>query len=152
MAADAWVIYNSAKEWIGDGTIDLDGHEFKMALFLSTSNCGDAAVGDEYGDLDNEHANANGYTTGGEACTGTITAANQWLRTVGTVKFDCDDVVWTAAGGSIVARYAVVYDDTHATKALLCYCLLDNAPANVTATTGNTLTVAIHANGVFTLT
>jgi hypothetical protein len=150
MAAGTWIMYNQAKEWIGDGTIDLDGHEFKMALFLSTSNCA-TLTHDEYGDLDNEHANGNGYTTGGAACTGTISAANQWLRTDGTVKFDCDDVVWTASGGSITARYAVIYDDTHATKALLCYCLLDSAPADVTATTGNTLTVTIHADGVFTL-
>jgi len=150
MAAGTWIMYDTAKEWIGDGAIDLDGHEFKMALFLSTSNCA-TLTHDEYGDLTNEHAQQFGYTTGGEACTGTISAANQWLRSSSTVKFDVDDVVWTAAGGSITARFAVIYDDTHATKALLCYCLLDTAPADVTCTTGNTLTVAIHTDGVFTL-
>lgn len=151
MAADAWKMYHQAKEWIGDGTIDLDGHEFKMALFTAASNC-TTLTHDEYGDLDNEVANGDGYTTAGEACTGTITAANQWLRNVDSVKFDCDDVVWTAAGAGITCRYAVIYDDTHATKALLCYSLLDNAPANVVATAGNTLTVTIHGDGVFTLT
>ncbi len=74
------------------------------------------------------------------------------LRNVASVKFDVDDVVWTAGAVSIVARYAVIYDDTHATDALVCWALLDNSPANVTATTGNTLTVAIHANGVFAIT
>jgi hypothetical protein len=34
----------------------------------------------------------------------------------------------------------------------LCVSLLDTTPADVTATTGNTLTVAIHASGVLTLT
>jgi hypothetical protein len=37
-------------------------------------------------------------------------------------------------------------------KPLLCVSLLDTAPANVTATDGNTFTVAINASGVFTLT
>ena len=151
MAADAWKMYDQAREWLGDGTIDLDTDEFYMALFLSTSNCA-TLTHDELADLTNQHANANGYTTGGEACTAVITNANQWLRNVASVKFDCDDVVWTAAGGSIVARFAVIYDTTHATDALLCMSLLDNAPADVTATTGNTLTITIHADGVFTLT
>lgn len=151
MAAGAWQIYYPAREALGDGTIDMDTDEFKMALFLSTSNA-ETMTHDELADLTNQHANANGYTTGGEACTGTITNANQWLRTDGTVKFDCDDVVWTAAGGSITARYAVIYDDTHASDMPICWCLLDSAPADVTATTGNTLTVTIHASGVFTLT
>lgn len=150
MAAGTWIMYDSAKEWIGDGTIDLDGHEFKMALFLDTSNC-ETLTHDEYGDLDHEHANGNGYTTGGEACTGTITAANQWLRSSSTVKFDVDDVVWTAGAVSIAAKYAVIYDDTHATKALLCWCKLDSGGATVTATAGNTLTITIHTDGVFTL-
>jgi hypothetical protein len=34
---------------------------------------------------------------------------------------------------------------------VFAYCLLDSAPANVTATTGNTLTVAAHASGVGTV-
>jgi len=33
----------------------------------------------------------------------------------------------------------------------LCYCLLEAGGADVTVTTGNTLTVAAHASGVFTL-
>jgi hypothetical protein len=150
-AADAWKMYNTAREYIGDGSIDLDGHEFKMAIFLSTSNANDATQVN-YGDLTNEHANGNGYTTGGEACTAIISAANQWLRNVASVKFDCDDITWTAGAVSITGRYAVIYDDTHANKALLCYSTLDGTPADVTATPGNTLTVTIHANGVFTLT
>ena len=34
---------------------------------------------------------------------------------------------------------------------VLCFCLLDSAPGDVTATDGNTLTMQTHANGVFTL-
>lgn len=58
------------------------------------------------------------------------------------------DPVWTASGGSITARFAVIYE---VSGNVLCYCLLDSTPADVTATTGNTLTVAAHSSGVFTL-
>ena len=49
---------------------------------------------------------------------------------------------------SITARFAVIYE---VAGNVLCYALLDSTPADVTATTGNTLTVAAHASGVFTL-
>jgi hypothetical protein len=145
MAAGKWKLYNTAKEKIGQGLIDLDGHTFKMALFLSTSNC-DTLTHDELGDLTNQHANGNGYTTGGE----TLTSVT-WSNSSGTITFDADNVIWTASGGSITARFAVIYDDTVAGDPLLAVCLLDTAPADVTATTGNTLTITINASGIFTL-
>lgn len=102
-----------------------------------------------YGDLTNEHANANGYTTGGVAF-----ITETWTNSSGTITFDAADPVWTASGGSIVARFAVVYRNATVNsivKPLLCVCLLDTAPADVTATTGNTLTITINASGLFTL-
>lgn len=153
MAAAAWKMYDIARERIGDITYDMDGDEFKMALFLSTSDAATLGVANSnLADLTNEHANANGYTTGGVAITAVITAANQWLLTGSTIKFDTDDAVWTAAGGSIVARFAVIYDDTHVSDGLLCMTTLDATPADVTVTDGNTLTVQINASGVFTIT
>lgn len=151
MAAGKWKVYDFAKKYIGDGTIDLDDTtNWKMALFLSTSNANTLSVGTGvYGDLTNEHSNANGYTTGGVALTG-IT----WTRSGGTITFDVDNAVWTASGGSITARFAVIYKNATVNsivKPILCVCLLDTAPADVTATTGNTLTIAINASGVFTL-
>lgn len=111
-----------------------------MALFLSTSNIGAAST--TYAGLTNEHAAANGYTGGGIAITLTLSGTT-------TVKVDiATDPVWTASGGSITARFAVIYE---VAGNVLCYCLLDDTPADVTATAGNTLTVAAHANGVFTL-
>lgn len=145
MAAGKWKVYESAKEFIGDATIDLDTHTFKMALFLSTSNC-NTLTHDQLADLTNQHANANGYTTGGITLTGVT-----WTRSGGTVTFTCSAPVWTAAGGPITARFAVIYDDTAGGDELLCVCLLDAAPADVTATDGNTLTVTPHASGIFTL-
>lgn len=146
MAAGTFTLYDSVAELIADGTIDLDGDTFKLALL--TSSYTPSQAHDEYADLTNEHANGNGYTTGG-ATLGSVT----WNRASGVATFDSADVVWTASGGSIVARYAVLYDDTSSGKKLIGHMLLDAAPANVTATAGNTLTVAPHASqGWFQLT
>ena len=147
MAADAWVVHDKTKEYMGDGTIDLDGDSFKMILCLSTSNVATTSI-DGYAAVTNEHANGNGYTTAGEAV-----SSPTWTESSGTVTFDCADQVWTASGGSIVARFAAIYDDTVTTPVadpVICDSLLDNSPADITATTGNTLTVAINASGVFT--
>lgn len=152
MAAGKWKVYDKAKVRLADGTFDMDnaGLGLTMALFLSTSNAETLGVGTGvYADLTNEHSNASGYTTGGIALTN-----ETWTNSTSTTTFDCDDVVWTASGGSIVARFAVIYCNATVNtivKPLLCVSLLDTAPANVTATTGNTLTIAINASGVFTL-
>lgn len=139
MAAGTWTFTNGARTKLVDGTFDLDTDTFKMALFLSTSNIGAAST--TYAGLTNEHANANGYTTGGSSVTVSLSGTT-------TVTVDSTDVTWTASGGSIVARFAVIYE---VSGNVLCYCLLDSTPADVTTTTGNTFTVAIHASGVFTL-
>lgn len=147
MAADAWVIHDKFKEYMGDGTVDLDADAFKMALFLSTSNIATTSI-NALSTATNELANANGYTTGGETA-----GSPTWVESAGTVTFDTANVVWTATGGSITARFAAIYDDTVTTPVadpIMCHSLLDNTPADVTATDTNTLTVAINASGVFT--
>jgi hypothetical protein len=146
MAAGTFTLYDSVAELIADATIDLDNDSF--ALQLHTSTYTPSAAHDELADLTNEHANGNGYTTGGITLTGVT-----WNRAAGVATFDSNDVVWTASGGSIVARYAVLIDLTSTNDKLIGYMLLDSTPANVTATTGNTLTVAPHASqGWFQLT
>jgi hypothetical protein len=152
MAAGKWKVYDFAKKYLADGTHDLDDTtNWKIALFLSTSNANTLSVGTGvYGDLTNEHANANGYTTGGLALT-----AETWTRSSSTITFDAADPVWTASGGSIVARFGVIYRNATVNtivKPLLAVCLLDTTPADVTATDGNTLTVVMNASGLFTLT
>lgn len=149
MPAGKFKLYNLAKLRIGDGTFDLDDTaNWKMAIFLSTSNANTLTHG-VYGDLTNEHANGNGYLTGGIALTGVT-----WTNNAGTITFDCDNPVWTASGGSITGRFLVIYKNAtvnSVVKPLLCVALMDTTPADVTTTNGNTLTVTIDASGVFTL-
>lgn len=141
MAAGAWTFTDGARTRMLNGTFDFDTDTFKVALFLSTSNIGAAST--TYAGVTNEHANANGYTTGGISL-GALTLAGTTTVTVD----DPSDMVWAAAGGSITARYAVLYENG---GDVVCYCLLDSTPADVTATDGGTLTIALHANGIFTL-
>lgn len=145
MAADAWITYGSYSEKVGNKEIDLGGDAFKMALVLS-GYTPDPAADDEYADISAyEHAEGTGYTTGGAAMTGVT-----WTRSGRTSAFKASAVQWTASGGSLVARYAVIYDDTVAGKPLVAYCLLDNSPADVTVTDGNILKITPNAAGVFT--
>ena len=124
-----------------NGTFDLDTDTFKMGLYLSTSNIGAAST--TIAGVTNEHANANGYTTGG------ITLNQAALSGTSTVTADfTTNPQWTASGGSITASFAVIYESA---GRVLAYCLLDSTPADVTATNGNTFTVTFHASGLFTL-
>lgn len=150
-AAGKWKLYEFAKKYLSDGTFDLDDTtNWKCALFLSASNANTLSVGTGVlGDLTNQHANANGYVTGGVAMSGIV-----WTKSGGTMTFDANDPAWTASGGSIVARFAVIYKDATVNsivKPLLCVCLLDTAPADVTAADGNPLTLQLNASGILTL-
>ena len=140
MAAGAWTFTNGGRTRLLNGTFDIDTDSYKCALFLSTSNIGAAST--TFAGVTNEHAAANGYTAGGIAVALTLSGTT-------TVTVDITtDPVWTTSGGSITARFAVIYE---VAGNVLCYALLDSTPADVTATDGNTLTVAAHASGVFTL-
>ena len=151
MAADAWVIHNNFKEYMGDGTVDLDNDSFRMTLHDNSGGLNPISNADTngFGTVTDELATANGYTANG------VVVAATWVLASSTVTFDTADGVWTASLGSIVARYAGIFDDTVTTPVadpIVCHSLLDNTPADVTATDGNTLTVQVNASGVFTLT
>ena len=144
MAAQAWTVYNRAKEYIGDNTIDMDDAIFKMALFKSTSNAATltllslAQVTDE--------VNASwGYTTGGKTC-----SAHTWQSgtSAKATQFDHTAVFWSANGGTITSiQFAVIYQSGGANE-LLCFSSLSSAIFAVTDT--NRLTVTPHdGSGVF---
>ena len=144
MAAGPWLFTNGGRTALLNGSFDIDTDTFNMALFLSTS---DLAAGSTTYPATNEHANqgAPGYETGGKSVAG-LTLAGTTTVTVDITT----DPVWTATGGSITAKFAAIYE-VGGSDLILCYCLLEAGGADVTATVGNTLTVAAHVSGVFTL-
>ena len=146
MSAGKWKLYEQAKLDIANGLMDLDTHSYKIALFTSASNCNTLSGTTTLASLTNQVATANGYTQNSKAVT--LTTSNSG----GTITVDeTTNPTWTASGGSITARFAVIYNDTHASKQALCVCLLDTAPADVTATDGNTFTITQNASGIFTI-
>ena len=149
-AAGKWKMYHNFVKRACDGTFDLDGSSFKVALFLSTSNANTLTSGNSLlGDLTNQHANANGYTTGG------VTVAVTWVLAGAVCTFDTADAAWTASGGPITARFAVLYGFGTLgglVNPLAAVCLLDTTPADVTAPDGNPFTVQMNASGLLTFT
>jgi len=139
MAAGAWVLTDEGRTKLTTGEW-LDADTYKLALFLSTSNIGAAST--TYAAATNEHANANGYTTGGKS----VTISRSGTTTV-TID-SSDPAVWTASGGSIIAKFGVLYE---VSGRILAYFLLDSGGADVTVTNGNTLTITIHASGVLNI-
>lgn len=143
----AWTFYNDFKLNSLKKLMDFSADTFKIALVTSSSNAISATLTPAtYATITNELSTANGYTAGG------ATAGSDSLTGGGatsTITSDVADVSWTASGSGIVARAAVLYDDTAASKNLVAYCLLDSAPADVTTASGNSLTIQI--SNVFTL-
>lgn len=136
-AAGAWTATNNTRTYMLNGTFDWDSDTWKIALFLSTSNIGASST--TFAGVTNEHSGANGYTAGGIATTITLSGTT----TVTAAFTQCQ---WTASGGSIVARFGVLYE---VSGNVGFYFLLDSSPADVTVTTGNQLTIS--AGNVFSL-
>jgi hypothetical protein len=141
-APGAWTLVNGARTDILAGNFPV-GSGYKVALVTSSSNI--SASSTTWSGVTNEVSSGNGYTTGGVA----VTLADTGSTSV-AVYFSSNPS-WTASGGSIVARWAVLYK---VSGDVVCYCLLDSTPADVTVSSGNTLTVKSDntaSNPVFTM-
>jgi hypothetical protein len=141
MAAGAWTLTNGARTDILNGAAPFNSASFKVALLQSTSNVGAATT--TFAGLTNEVGTTNtGYTAGGL----TVTFAEAGTTSV-TLKFSSNPI-WTAGTANLTARFAALYK---VSGNVICFCLLDSTPADVTATNGNTLTIDGITNAVLTL-
>lgn len=141
MAAGPWVPYNDLKAAVLKKLLDLSADTIKVMLVASTSNAMNAAlVSAIKATVTNELSTSGGYTAGGAAAASPTVAGG---GATATITFDTANVSWTGSGLGFVARAAVMYDDTAASKDLIAYCLLNSAPADVTILTGETLTLTI---------
>ena len=126
-APGAWTLVNGAREDILNGTFTV-GSGYKVALVTSSSNI--SASSTTFAGVTNEVASGNGYTTGSVTLSQTgTTSVNVFFAT---------NPSWTASGGSITARWAVLYKTA---SDVLAFSLLDSAPADVVVASGNTLTI-----------
>lgn len=145
-APSALTLYEAFKQYIGDGTIDMDTDTIKVLLV--TSSYTPSAAHQVLADITNEVANGNGYTTGGVTL-----SALSYTQTSGTAKFTSSNPSWTGSGAGFSARRAVFYKSGTANakvNPLIGHMLLDSAPADVTFSAGNAITVTMNAGGWFT--
>lgn len=96
--------------YLGLAAVNLNTDLFKVYL---TNTAPSASLDDVKTDLA-EITAVNGYPAGGSDITNTYSEAS------GTGTMGATDVVFTASGGSFGPfRYAVIYDDTHASDILM---------------------------------
>ena len=101
--------FNNFSNRLIAGEHDFDAHTFKILL----TNTAPTSANDIKTDL-TEITAGNGYTAGG-----TATTISQSMD-AGTTTVQGTQVVFTASGGNIGPfRYAVLYNDTHASDALV---------------------------------
>lgn len=131
MTAGTWTITNQGLKDLINGTFDVDAAGvYTCILVASTSNI--SASSTTMAAVTGELATANGYTAGGIGIALTITGTSPYQ-----ISF-VSNPVWTASGGSIVARWAVV---GKIGGDVMGFVLLDNTPADVTVTNGNQLQI-----------
>lgn len=148
MAVTAWSIYNSAKEFLLDNTIDIDGTIFRATLHTSASNASDFTLS-VIGSVTGEIADGNGYSTSGKTMGSPTWATGASAK---EMRFDSTAVFWSANGGTIAAIKFLVLamsGTSAGNSKLLAWTRLSTAQFSLTDT--NRLTVTPSANGIFEL-
>ena len=117
------IVYDSYKREMQNKNVEIDADTFICGLSTSTY-VPDRSAQEALADITNEVV-GNGYARQ------TLTGVTQTEPVLGTWRFDSADPVFTASGGSIVARWWWVFNDTATVPLdMLCfYGLLDNTPA-----------------------
>lgn len=139
--------YNNWKAAINDAAV----RSATIKVTLHSSSYTFSASHSVYADLTNELSTANGYINGG-VTPGSVS----WGQSGGTATFTMANAVWSASGGSIVARRAVIRivgTFNSQVDPLIASVLLDTTAGgtDVTTTTGNNLTLAWNGSGIYTL-
>lgn len=155
MAAGTWKIYAKAKLYIGNGTITLGAGVFKMQLHRTSASAAILVLSTRStnASIPGEISATGGYVANGRNL---VPATGQWVvgATALIYKFTYSTIglVFTASGAALNnIRYALIRNSTGAGAGkVLCFCTLSTAAFTVAS--GNTLTIAPAATGVFTLT
>jgi len=140
MAAQAWQLYHNAILRTLNGGYDFDTHVFKCAL-LTAAHTPDLAVHDDLADVVAEEVAGGGDYA--RQAVGGITL----VLAAGVATFDCNDIDF-GDPVTITAKYAVIYDDTHAADGLFAITDLNLGGGSVSSVAGPFL-LTIHSSGVF---
>lgn len=141
MAAGIFNLYDSAKKYLVNGTVDLDTDVIKLYLAKGQSNASASALS-TLASITNMVS--GGYTGAKQLASITIGAG----ASAGQIKFDATDMIFTANAADIGSvMYAVIAESG---GKLVCWSKLSSAAFTVTS--GNTATVQFNASGIFTIT
>jgi hypothetical protein len=135
MAEGDITLMNNLKQQLLLKTIDFVNDEFKMALYdfaLATPDGAPVYI------VASEIACAN-YIAGGKTSTGNVVTQDDVNN---LAKFDLDNITWMALGAHTILQ-ARMYDNTTATKWVLCYWEIAQGSK------GNNYTLRFGAAGVF---
>lgn len=149
MAATAFTLYHSAKEYLGNSnSIDLDeAGRFRLHIVTSGGNASTLTIS-TLGSLTNELASGNGYDQSGYSMNTTWTSV-----AAGTWRFDSATVIVSASGGALNnIQWAVVVASTGASAgdpANKLVCVSKLSTSSIDLSDGSTLTIDFNANGVF---
>lgn len=154
MAAGTWKIYAKAKQYIGNGTITLGAGVFKMQLHRASASAAILVLSTRSVNtsIPGEISAVGGYAANGRNL---VPATGQWVvgASAKQYKFTFSTVglIFTASGAALNnIKYALIRNSTGAgVGKLLCFCTLSTAAFTVAS--GNTLTIAPAATGVFTM-
>ena len=132
--------FNTAKEWLADGTFDLDTQTFKFAILDNTTTPTAADVTPNLADY-TQVSGAGSYTTGGETLTNVT-----WVESAGTVTFDFDDLSFAANGSNDNDAYWGLVIESTSSNALFFVDL--GGPVDMST---NPLNITLPSTGAFTL-
>ena len=132
-------LFNHTVKLFAEGTNDFDD-TYKLALYTEATFDADATTLSDLTLV--EVAEENGYTAGGKE----LEFVEVVTTSVNGATFDCDDVVWTADGGPITARYAILYNYTVEESLVIAFI---DFGAVQSAGDGTDFIVAWHLDGIF---
>jgi hypothetical protein len=142
MAEGDGSVYNNFKEQILLGELDLGNGADTIKVMLVTGHSLDIDTDASYSDVSGDEESGTGYTAGGETLTNQAVAQD---NSNNRASFDADNVTWTGLDVG-TPNYAIMYDDTHASKYLIA------AWEIATASNGGDYTLQWNANGILLLT
>ncbi len=146
MAEGDGAIYRNFKEEVMEGLFDLSTHVIQVALVAAYVPNTDTHS--DWTDVSTKEVTGTGYTANGIALAGkAVTEAG--TGATGHGMFDASNVTWAGlniGGISGAPSHAVMWDNAHATDALIAYWEV------TTATNGGNYALQWHVNGIITLT
>jgi hypothetical protein len=146
VASSAWVVFDSAKHKIGNGTINLSADTFRLSLHRTSASANVVGANSVFSEIGEE-------CVGGGYVAKTLDSVTWAAGTsAGQQAYDTADMTLTASASAISSvRYAVIRKSTGSTTSgfLLAYSALSTSQFDVT--TGQIMTIAMASTGIFTL-